>query len=63
MPKSKRLINCVVLSRLHRPGVIWRFFRRVYFYRLNRQIERLPQTALKMGNKYNAQECNRPLFP
>lgn len=47
-----RNCNCVILSCLTRPGVIWRFFRRYYFYRLNRQIERLPKLAEKLGKEY-----------
>lgn len=45
MSKNKRVLNCVVLSRLNRPGVIWRFFRRVYFYRLGKKIESLPRVV------------------
>jgi hypothetical protein len=55
MARKERVFNCVILSRLHRPGVIWRFFRRVYFYRLNRKIERLPKLVLQMGKKYDVQ--------
>ena len=51
MPKRKRIVNCVVLSCLHKPGVIWRFFRRAYFYRLTKEIERLPEVAKKMGKE------------
>ncbi len=49
---KKRVCNCVILSRLNRPGVIWRFFRLYYFSRLNRQIERLPKIARKLGRSY-----------
>jgi len=49
---KKRVSNCVILSCLNKPGVIWRFFRRYYFNRLNRQIERLPRVARKFGQSY-----------
>lgn len=51
MPKRKRIVNCVVLSCLHKPGVIWRFFRRAYFFRLTKEIERLPSVAKKLGKE------------
>jgi len=47
-------MNCVVLSCLNRPGVIWRFFRRIYFYRLGKKIEALPKTVLALGRRYEA---------
>gem|GEM_PF-2805769 len=49
---KKRICNCVILSCLTRPGVIWRFFRRFYFNRLNQKIERLPKLAAKLGKEY-----------
>jgi hypothetical protein len=49
---KKRICNCVILSCLNRPGVIWRFFRLYYFQRLNKQIERLPKLAAKLGKEY-----------
>lgn len=52
--RTKRVLNCVVLSCLNRPGVIWRFFRRIYFYRLGKKIEALPRTVLAMGRRYDA---------
>ena len=60
MKPRKRLINCVVLSCLHKPGVIWRFFRRHYFNRLNRQIEALPKIAKKLGQSYS--DSHRSFF-
>lgn len=46
-------MKCVILSRLHRPGVIWRFFRRMYFYQLNKKIEALPKVVLALGKKHH----------
>jgi hypothetical protein len=49
---KEHIFNCVILSCLKRPGVIWRFFRRFYFHRLNQQIERLPKLAARLGREY-----------
>lgn len=51
MPRKERWTNCVILGCLNRPGLIWRFFRRYYFHRLNRRIEHLPEAVKKLGNR------------
>lgn len=54
MKTKQKWVNCVVLSCLHKPGVIWRFFRRFYFYRLDQRIEALPRLARRLGSEYLA---------
>ena len=51
---KKHISDCVILSCLARPGLIRRFFRRYYFRRLNKKIERLPEVVKKLGQSYSA---------
>lgn len=52
MNKRKRVLHCVVASRLDRPESIYRWFRRYGFPRLMKKIDRLPDEVAKIGAKY-----------
>jgi len=53
MIKKRRVVHCVILSRFHKPAVVWRFFRRRYFYRFSRAIERLPGLVMGAGRRFH----------
>lgn len=48
---GKRILNCVVLSTINRPGVMYRWIRRFYFNRLFKRIETLPERVRKINGQ------------
>ena len=52
MSRRKRVMNCVMVSRFHKPETVYRWFRRYKMRKLVHRIEHLSEEVAKFGRRY-----------